>query len=101
MNWAQRLVAPSELLTNTVEIPAAWARAAIAAALPPSLLGSSQIHMPPPLNTAGSPPVAAGGVAGGGGAVTVMWMTFERRLLPSRTTTETFPERVPTGTRPR
>ena len=56
LNCAQRLDAPSELLTNTVEIPAAWARPAIVAMLPPSAFGSSQIHMPLPLKTSGQRP---------------------------------------------
>ena len=92
-------VEPSALLTNTVEMPAAWARAAIATGSPPSLLGSCQIHMPVPVNAAGSVPAPAVGPGGFGGALTLMWMTFERRLRPSRTTTDTVPARVPAGTK--
>ena len=50
--------------------PAAWARAAIAATSPPSVRGSSQIHMPLPWNGAGSAPgpsAASGPTRGRGG----------------------------------
>lgn len=44
------MLAPSEDLMNTVSTPAALARRAIAAMLPPSLRHVCQIHMPSPSN---------------------------------------------------
>ena len=99
MNCAQRLAAPSELLTNTVDIPAACARPAIAAMFPPSAFGSSQIHMPLPLNTSGNVPGAGAGPPISGGAVTVTLIAFERRPALSETVTLTAPAAVPAGTR--
>ena len=99
MNCAQRLDAPSELLTNTVVIPAAWARAAIVAMFPPSALGSSQIHIPLPLNASGRMPGAGAGPPIRGGAVTVTLIAFERRPALSETVTLTAPAAVPAGTR--
>jgi hypothetical protein len=99
LNWPQRLVAPSELLMKTVEIPAERARAAIAPGLPPSERLSSQIHMPLPRNTSGSVPGAGAGASTRGGAVTRIRRAFERRPARSDTVTDTLPARVPAGTR--
>ena len=99
MNCAQRLVAPSELLTKTVVIPAERARAAIAAGSPPSERLSSQIHMPLPRNASGSVPGAGVGPVTRGGARTLIRRAFERRPARSETVTDTVPARVPAGTR--
>ena len=94
------MAGPSELLTNTVDMPAARARATIALMSPPSALWSSQIHMPLPLKTSGSVPGVVGGVGViFGGAVTVILIAFERRPALSETVTLTVPARVPGGTR--
>ena len=98
LNCAQRLVAPSELLTKTVVIPAERARAAIAAGSPASERLSSQIHMPLPRNASGSVPGAgAGAPPTRGGARTVIRRAFERRPARSETVTDTVPARVPGG----
>ena len=55
------MLEPSELLTNSVVTPAAWAWATIEATLPPSDLLTYQIHMPWPSNAR-----AAGGAGGDG-----------------------------------
>ena len=97
LNCAQRLVAPSELLTNTVDMPAAWARAAIAAMSPPSDSASSQIHMPLPLKATGSVPGAGAGPPTRGGATTVILSAFERRPARSETVTRDGARRGPGG----
>src|SRR5688572_23736036 len=99
-NWPQRLAAPSELLTKTVETPAERARLAIAVTSPPSERGSSQIHMPLPRKISGSAPGCGAGVGvTRGGAVTVILIAFERRPARSETVTFTVPALVPGGTR--
>ena len=73
---------PSALLTNTVEMPSARARAAIAARLPPSLRDSSQIHMPPPWKAAGTDAAAAAPPRSPAGRRRAS--TFSRRPLERR-----------------
>jgi hypothetical protein len=92
-----RIVRPSELLTNTVPMPAARARAAMALTSPPSLFGSSQIHIPLPANGAGSGPPGARRCAGTGS--TMSRITRDRRPARSVTRTEIVPALVPGGTR--
>src|SRR5262245_24738460 len=96
LNCAHGWAGPSELLTKTVLMPAAWARAAIALTSPPSLLGSCQIHIPLPANGAGSRPTATRRTGTGR---TLRRMTFERRPARSVTRTEIVPALVPGGTR--
>src|SRR5262245_41232157 len=96
LNCAHGWAGPSELLTKTVLMPAAWARAAMALRSPPSLLGSCQIHIPLPANGAGSGPTAT---RRSGTGSTLRRMTFERLPARSVTRTEIVPALVPGGTR--
>src|SRR5689334_3566524 len=77
----------------------ALARSMTLARLAPSVLGSSQIHMPWPANWAGSAPT---GAAANGAAVlrtifSLSWL--ERRPARSRTLTLIVPLGTPAGTR--
>ena len=78
-------------------MPAARARAAIALTSPPSLFGSSQIHIPLPANGAGSGPPGARRARGTGS--TTSRIARDRRPARSVTRTEIVPALVPGGTR--
>src|SRR5919204_3232200 len=78
-NWGHHVV-PSELLTNTVEMPCARAWATMACGSAPLDLATYQIHIPLPSNG------VAEAVFGGAGLTTRSGRTeFERRPARSRT----------------
>src|SRR5437773_12173890 len=79
---------------NTVRMPSACARVAIASRSPPSDLFRYQIHIPLPSKAV---PLGGGGVNGGGGLTTRIGPNvLERR--PKRSTTRMRPDLAAGGT---